>query len=124
MQLHDIFPTIDTTWYLLMFGAMALFVALLLLWVFWQWRKRKKKKTRPYYLAILSECDYHDAKRTAHQLSYYGKYVVRTPKDKAKLLHLINTLTPYKYHKETTALPLEIQAEIKSFLTHLRAKDV
>jgi len=124
MQLHDIFPAIDTMWYLLMFGAMALCVALLFLWVCWQWRKRKKKKTRPYYLAILSECDYHDAKRTAFQLSYYGKYVVCTPKDKATLQHLIRILMPYKYHKETRALPLEIQEEIKSFLTQLGAKDV
>jgi len=124
MQLYDIFPTIDTIWYLVMFGAMALCMALLLLFLFWQWRKRKKKKTRPYYLAILSQCDYHDAKRTAHQLSYYGKYVVRTPKDKAKLQYLISILVPYKYHKETTALPLKIQEEIKSFLAQLGAKNV
>ncbi len=124
MPLHDIFPAIDTTWYLVKLGSMALVIALLLLYALWQWRKRKKKKTRPYYLNILSQCDFNDSKRTANQVSYYGKLVVRTTQEEEKLQHLIEILTPYKYHKMTIPLPLEIQKKIQIFLVQLGVQDV
>lgn len=124
MPLHDIFPAIDTTWYLVMFVTMTLCVALLLLWVFWRWRKRKKKKTRSYYLNQLSICDFNDSKHTANKLGYYGKFVVRTVQERETLQHLISTLSPYKYHKETLPLPTELQKEIQIFLTQIRSKDV
>lgn len=124
MPLHDIFPSIDTTWYLVMFCAMALCFVLLLLFLFWKWRFSKKKKTRSYYLNILRQCDFNDSKRTANQLNYYGKLVIRTPQEKEKLEHLITSLTPYRYQKESLPLAPKIQKEIRSFFLQLGVKDV
>ncbi len=124
MQLNDIFPAINTTAYFVKLGSIVCIIILILLYALWRWTKRKKKKTRPYYLNILNHCDFNDSKRTAHQLGYYGKFVVRTVQEKEMLQHLISTLTPYKYHKETLPLPIEIQKEIQTFLAQLGNKDV
>ena len=124
MPLHDIFPAIDTTAYLVKLGSMVFVILLILLYALWRWHTRKKKKTRSYYLNILSHCDFNDSKRTAHQLGYYGKFVVRTVQEKEKLQHLITTLTPYKYNKKTIPLPIELQEEIQTFLAQLGSKNV
>lgn len=124
MPLHDIFPAIDTTAYFVKWGSIVCVIILIVLYALWRWTKRKKKKTRPYYLHLLSHCDFNDSKRTANQLGYYGKFVVRTLQEKEKLQHLITTLEPYKYNKKTLPLPTQVQEEIRIFLVQLGSKDV
>ena len=124
MPLHDIFPAIDTTAYLVKLGSMAFVILLILLYALWRWTKRKKKKTRPYYLNIVNHCDFNDSKRTANQLGYYGKFVVRTVQEKETLQYIITTLEPYKYNKKTIPLPIELQEAIQTFLAQLEGKDV
>ena len=124
MPLHDIFPPIDTTTYLVKLGSIACVIIFILLYALWQWRKRKKKKTRPYYLNLLNNCDFNESKRTANQIGHYGKLVVRTVQEKEMLEELISTLIPYKYLKDSVPFPKEIQKEIETFLIQLSSKDV
>jgi len=124
MPLYDIFPAIDTTAYFVKWGSIVCVIILILLYALWRWTKRKKKKTRPYYLNILSHYDFNDSKRTANQLGYYGKFVVRTVQEEETLQYIITTLEPYKYNKKTIPLPIELQEAIQTFLAQLGSKDV
>jgi hypothetical protein len=62
MQMHDIFPAVDTTWYLIAILAACLLIVLPLCYLLWRWFKRKKRKNRHYYLDILRRYDPNDAK--------------------------------------------------------------
>jgi len=122
MQMHDIFPAVDTTWYLIAILAAGLLIVLPLCYLLWRWLKRKKRKNRHYYLDILRRYDPNDAKTVANRFCYYGKYLVHTAEQKEYFHTLCEKLTPYKYTKKSRRLDETIIQEMESFLKHTGAK--
>jgi hypothetical protein len=124
MQMHDIFPAVDTTWYLAGILSAGLLIVLVICYFLWRWIKGKKKKNRTYYLGILQQCNLDDTKTTANQLCYYSKYLVRTPEQKEMFHTLCTKLSPYKYTKEPLQFSISMKQNIEAFLKEAGAKHV
>ena len=123
MELHDIFPPIAPVEYSLYRFITIWLILLALLYILFKVWKRKKKGIK-YYLQILEQYPQEDAKTTAYKLHYYGEKIIKTDTQKKDLQALIIKLTPYKYEKEGTTLPLEIKEQLDHFFAQLRQENV
>ena len=121
MELHDILPPLEIVdpVYLYLVGLLFLGLLGLLVFVVRQIWKRLKKKSH-YHLDILEKCDFKDAKKTARQFSYYGKYLFSDEVFKPQFLALKQRLNRYKYIQDLTEIPQELEDEIKQLLHQIR----
>jgi len=117
MSLHDILPPIqihDYTFFYMGLGLLGLCAV-----IFKRFYKRQKKDIN-YYLHILDHCDFQDAKKTALQFSYYGRRIFINEEEKAQFSELQQRLERYKYIQLSTAIPLDLEDDIKQLLQQAR----
>jgi hypothetical protein len=122
MQLHDIFPKVPIEEYSFYSFLAVILGGLALIYLLYRVFKHRQKKMHP--LHILEHYNPNDAKKTAHQLSYYGKKLAKSEVQKQHLFTLEKKLTTYKYLKTSHPLSNELQKEIELFLNSIRHKDV
>jgi hypothetical protein len=94
------------------------------LWYLGVFYRKHKKRTRGYYITLLEKSIEDNAKHTAHKFSYYGSHVVRTDKQKEKLLQLLKMLEPFKYQQGLGSFDADTKRELATFLQTLRHKHV
>ena len=118
MPLHDILPPIAISdhSFVYIFGFMLGVIAL----VVYFYRLRKKQTLSPSQ--ILEQCDFNDAKKTALQFAYYGRKIFKDEVKEARFLALNERLKSYKYGKNRTAMPQELEESIKELLEEVRAE--
>jgi len=119
MSLHDILPPIELRDYTFIYILFGLFLVILSTLLYKHFFKKVKKDAK-YYLNILEKCDFKDAKKTALQFSYYGKYIFIDEVRKARFLELTESLKPYKYIENLTSTPQKLENDIKKLLEQER----
>jgi hypothetical protein len=102
------------------FFYLAGFVLLGLFIFIFKYLYKRDKKDAKYYLYILEECDFKDAKKTSLQFSYYGKYIFTDEVTKEKFSKLKKRLKKYKYIQNPTTLPQNLEDNIKQLLQQAR----
>ena len=122
MQLHGILPPLEVVdyTYLYLFGAI-LVLGSLLYFIYKRFIYTPKKGTA-YYLRLLEQCDFQDAKKTALQFSHYGQMIFT--KQQAQFQAIQSKLEPYKYLKNSPELPKKLQKEITQILQDTRQNHV
>ena len=122
MHLHGILPPLEVVdyAYLYLFGAILVLGSLL--YFIYKRFIYTPKKGRTYYLRLLEQCDFQDAKKTALQFSYYGQMIFT--KQQAQFQAIQSKLEPYKYLKNSPTLPKELQKEITQILQDARQNHV
>ena len=124
MELHDIFPPVEIVEYSLYYFLGSIISSLLLLYIGFRIIKRKKRKDTAYYLNILEECNLDDTKHTAYKFTYYGKYIIKTEIQKEQFYTISQTLRRFKYERDSSRLPQNIQNDMKQFLHAIRKENV
>ncbi len=119
-KLRDIKPLVeipDFSFFLyLLFIIVATTLAAVVVYFLIRLMGRKKKDRRAEILARLRNLDLNDAKKTAYELTKYGRYIV-TDESRARLYEdLVRKLTRYKYKKEVPPLDEDIKRQIRLFL--------
>ena len=120
MQLKDIKPLVeipDYSYYLYL-GFIIVATTAAAVGVYWLIKlfSRKKMNKKEEIKKRLRMLDLNDAKRTAYEVTKYGKYLVNDH-SRAKLYEdLVRKLTKYKYKKEVPPLSDELKKEIRLFL--------
>jgi len=123
MELHDIFPPVtivEYSFYIFLFIVLGFSTIVYVLLRVWQ----KKKKGIGYYVNILERYTEENAKQTAYKLDYYGRHITKNDEQEKELQELIVRLRPFKYEKEGTVLPSELQKQLHDFLMHIRQENV
>ena len=121
MELHDIYPVEEIVEYSLYLFVFYFVLFLLLLYV--AIKLYKKIKNRPLSpLEILEKSDHSRAKEMAFKLSFYGKNLIKTAEQEAKLNALKEKLFPFKYSHHDDILNQTLQDEIEAFLKSLRKR--
>ncbi len=119
-QLRDIKPLVeipDYSFFLyLLFIVVATTLAAVAVYLVIRLFGRKKKSRRAEILARLRSLDLADAKKTAYEITKWGRYIV-TDESRARLYEdLVRKLTRYKYKKEVPPLDEDIKRQIQLFL--------
>lgn len=119
-QLRDIKPLVeipDYSFFLyLLFIVVVTTLAAVAVYLVIRLFGRKKKNRRAEILARLRSLDLADAKKTAYEITRWGRYIV-TDESRARLYEdLVRKLTRYKYKKEVPPLDEDIKRQIHLFL--------
>ena len=122
MELHDIFPEVAIVEYSLYTFLTLCLLGFISLYMLYKVLKNRRKKMHP--LHILEHYNPNDAKQTAHQVSYYGKQLVKSEAHKQTLASLEAKLKNYKYLKTSEPLNTQLQEEIEQFIHTLKGKNV
>lgn len=123
MPLNDILAPVEISDYFFVYLTMTIFFLVGGSFCIVKYFYNKKKKGVRYYLKILENCDFRDAKKTALQFSYYGKSIFTDELTQPKFLALEEKLKKYKYIQNITAMPKELEDEIKKLLKEKRDND-
>ena len=124
MPLNDILPPTEISDYFFLYLAMAIFFLVGGSFFIVKYFYNKTKKGLRYYLKILENCDFRDAKKTALQFSYYGKGIFTDEQTNPKFLALEEKLKKYKYIQNITAMPKELEEEMITLLKEKRENHV
>jgi hypothetical protein len=124
MLLNDIFPSIEIVEYSLYYFILLCVLFMGTIYFLVRFYLKHQKRTRGYYISLLEKSIEDDAKHLAYKLGYYGKRVVRTPVQEAKLQHLLEVLEPFKYQEVSLPLDTSLQKQFEDFLHALRHQNV
>lgn len=126
--IHDIFPLVDVPdnsayiFISLLFAGIlsAIFVMRTLYKKFRVQKISREKK----YIEILNNCDFKNVKQSAYQISYYGRLLAKTDKEKEALKEIVSALSLHKYKKVIPEISEEIIEQFHMFLTTIEHRYV
>lgn len=126
--IHDIFPLVDVLdnsayiFISLLFAGIlsAIFVMRTLYKKFRVHKISREKK----YIEILNNCDFKNVKQSAYQISYYGRLLAKTDKEKEALKEIVSALSLHKYKKGIPEISEEIIEQFHMFLTTIEHRYV
>lgn len=119
LKLHDIKALENIPDYsLYVFIIICLFaIAVLLYLVILSLRYFKKKNNpRKEYFLILKNTDLKNPKQTAYTFSQYGRYLIKSEREKKLYEELYEDLEQYKYQKNTPKLNTHTLQKIEIFM--------
>ncbi|RXK02940.1 hypothetical protein [Halarcobacter bivalviorum] len=120
IKLHDIkqlveIPDFSFYLYLLLLSVVILIIVLLIYLVYKLFKNRKKDERKTYY-EILENIDFKQAKKSAYEITKYGKLLATSDREKKLIEELIEELEKYKYKKEVTSIDNEVKILFNRFM--------
>ncbi len=82
-----------------------------------------KESRESNYIKILKNCDFTNAKQSAYQISFYGRFLAETEEEKEAVEDLVTQLSSYKYTKETAEVPDKIREQFQLFIDTIEHRD-
>lgn len=76
----------------------------------------KKYKEMRLALSVLKSCDFKHIKKSAYQISYYGKLLVTTKKQEELFEKILKDLEVHKYEENPQAFSLSFKALYETFI--------
>ena len=127
LVINDIFPLVDVPDNSVYLFSILLFAAVTGAgWgIYWLYKRfaAEKESRESNAIKILKNCDFINAKESAYQISYYGRFLAETEEEKEAVEDLVTQLSSYKYRKETTELPDEIREQLQLFINTIERRD-
>lgn len=128
LVINDIFPLVDVPdnsayiFFPLLFAGIlsAIFVVRTL---YKKFRVRKISREKKY-IKILNNCDFKNAKQSSYQISYYGRLLAKTDKEKETLKEIVSELSLHKYKKDIPEISEEIIEQFHMFLNTIEHRYV
>lgn len=120
IKLHDIkqlveIPDFSFYLYLFLLSVVILIIVLLIYLVYKLFKNRKKDERKTYY-EILENIDFEQAKKSAYEITKYGKLLATSDREKKLIEELIEELEKYKYKKEVTSIDNEVKILFNRFM--------
>lgn len=120
-QLKDIKPIeiidVNFLYYFIILTIFIIFVSVLIYFIFY---KKNTLTKREKIIQRLNNIDFKSKphKDIAYMFTLYGKETLMD-ESKNKFYNILSKLEPYKYKKNTTPLPINLQKEIKKYIDEL-----
>jgi len=121
IDIHDIKPIVEIPDISIYFyyGLIVLLITLgsIVLFFIYKFFKPKKRSEEYKYYEILQNIDFKNTKKTAYDISKYGRLLAKDEREKRLILELIELLSIYKYKKETkSTISNEIKTKFQIFM--------
>jgi uncharacterized membrane protein len=121
-KLKDIKPNViipNNSLVILLSFIFVLLITGTLLYLFFKKPKRREKPTlKEIKLKELKALDFDNDKEVAYKFTT-NAYLFLDDKNKDKYEEIVKKLEPYKYKKDTPAMPKELKSSIKEFIREL-----
>ncbi|MEA2050561.1 MAG: hypothetical protein U9O56_07510 [Campylobacterota bacterium] len=126
LNIHDIKPLVEIPDYTIYiyYGIIILAVLFFCLigYLIYNYFQNKNDNKYKIYLNHLSNIDFYDTKKSAYDISYYGRYLATTQRQLRLFNELHHNLEDFKYKKTvSTELPQDIKVQYEIFLESLHA---
>jgi hypothetical protein len=111
-ELRDIKPYIETSelLYWCVMGFVILLIVAILIWTILtgkRWIQNRKKDMRKVYFGKLKSIDWNNPKRSAYDISKYGRLLASDSRSKEIFSQLEPMLTAYKYKKKVNDIDVD-----------------
>ncbi len=121
IDIHDIKPIVEIPDISIYFyyGLIVLLVTLgsIVLFFIYKFFKPKKRSVEYKYYEILRNIDFKNTKKTAYDISKYGRLLPKDERQKRLILELVELLSMYKYKKEIKSkISNEIETKFQIFM--------
>lgn len=121
IDIHDIKPIVEIPDISIYFyyGLIVLLITLgsIVLFFIYKFFKPKKRSEEYKYYEILRNIDFKNTKKTAYDISKYGRLLAKDERQKRLILELVELLSIYKYKKETKSkISNEIETKFQIFM--------
>ena len=121
IDIHDIKPIVEIPDISIYFyyGLIVLLITLgsIVLFFIYKFFKPKKRSEEYKYYEILQNIDFKNTKKTAYDISKYGRLLAKDEREKRLILELVELLSIYKYKKETkSTISNEIKTKFQIFM--------
>jgi len=121
IEIHDIKPIVeipDVSIYFY-YSIIVLLVTLgsIVIFFIYKFLKPKKRSEEYKYYEILRNIDFKNTKKTAYDISKYGRLLAKDERQKRLILELVELLSMYKYKKEIKSkISNEIETKFQIFM--------
>lgn len=126
LKIHDIKPLVEIPDFsLYIFIALILFLVTIfsiLGYFIYKIIRNKEVTEQKKSFEILKNLDFNDTKTAAYALTYHGRVVAATPREKKLLEELISELEQYKYKKVSPSISKETKQQIELFMDAVDVK--
>lgn len=121
IDIHDIKPIVEIPDISIYFyyGLIVLLITLgsIVLFFIYKFFKPKKRSVEYKYYEILRNIDFKNTKKTAYDISKYGRLLAKDERQKRLILELVELLSMYKYKKEIKSkISNEIETKFQIFM--------
>lgn len=121
IDIHDIKPIVEIPDISIYFyyGLIVLLITLgsIVLFFIYKFFKPKKRSVEYKYYEILRNIDFKHTKKTAYDISKYGRLLAKDERQKRLILELVELLSMYKYKKEIKSkISNEIETKFQIFM--------
>jgi len=128
LVINDVFPLVDVPdnsayiFFSLLFAGI-LSASFFVRTLYKKFRIHKISREKKY-IKILNNCDFKNAKQSSYQISYYGRLLAKTDKEKEALKEIVSELSLYKYKKDIPEISEEIIEQFHMFLNTIEHRYV
>lgn len=121
IDIHDIKPIVEIPdisiylYYCIVF--LIITFGCIVLFFIYKFFKPKKRSDEYKYYEILRNVDFKNTKKTAYDISKYGRLLAKDERQKRLILELVELLSIYKYKKETKSkMSNDIETKFQIFM--------